>query len=100
MLAESLKDELLKMRQYYDAGHTRSYRFRQQQILALKQAVLRSEREINRALYEDLRKSPEEAWVTEIGLLLQEINHTLKHLKQWMRPKRVGTNLLNLPSAS
>jgi aldehyde dehydrogenase (NAD+) len=100
MLTESLKAALLKMRQYHSAGLTRQYRFRRQQILTLKHAVLRNETRINRALYEDLRKTPEEVWVTETGLLLQEINHTLKHLKRWMRPERVGTNLLNLPSIS
>ena len=100
MQTESLIAELLEMRKYYNSGVTRRYNFRRQQLLTLREAILRSETEFNRALYKDLRKTPEEAWVTETGLLLQEINHTLKHLKQWMRPERVGTNLLNLPSVS
>ncbi|MGA9576315.1 MAG: aldehyde dehydrogenase family protein, partial [Terrimicrobiaceae bacterium] len=100
MQTESLIAELLEMRKYYNSGITRRYNFRRQQLLTLREAILRSETEFNRALYKDLRKTPEEAWVTETGLLLQEINHTLKHLKQWMRPERVGTNLLNLPSVS
>ncbi|HEY5707658.1 MAG TPA: aldehyde dehydrogenase family protein [Terrimicrobiaceae bacterium] len=88
------------MREFYATGTTRPFRFRTKQLITLKRAVLKYEAEINRALYEDLRKTPEEAWVTETGLLLQEINHALKHLKQWMRPERVGTNLLNFPSTS
>ena len=100
MQTESLIVALLEMRKYYNSGATRRYDFRRQQLLTLREAILRSETEFNRALYKDLRKTPEEAWVTETGLLLQEINHTLKHLKQWMRPERVGTNLLNLPSVS
>ncbi|MGA7394083.1 MAG: hypothetical protein WBL40_22290 [Terrimicrobiaceae bacterium] len=92
MQTESLIAELLEMRKYYNSGITRRYNFRRQQLLTLREAILRSETEFNRALYKDLRKTPEEAWVTETGLLLQEINHTLKHLKQWMRPERVGTN--------
>ena len=97
---ESLTGALLKMRQYYDTGATRPYRFRKQQLLTFKQAILKYETEINRALYKDLKKTPEEVWTTETGLLLQDISHLLKHLKQWMQPERVGTNLLNLPSAS
>ena len=100
MPTESLTGALLKLRQYYDTGATRLYSFRRQQLLTLRQAVLKYEAEINHALYEDLKKTPEEVWVTETGLLLQEINHTLKHVKQWMQPERVGTNLLNLPSVS
>ena len=100
MQTESLIVALLEMRKYYNSGATRRYDFRRQQLLTLREAILRSETEFNRALYKDLRKTPEEAWVTETGLLLQEINHTLKHLKQWMRPERVGTNLLNLLSVS
>ena len=100
MPAESLTGALLEMRQYYDTGATRLYSFREQQLLTFKRTVLKYETEINRALYEDLKKSPEEGWLTETGLLLQEINHILKHLKQWMQPEHVGTNLLNLPSAS
>ena len=42
-------------------------------------------------LVQDLKKTPEEVWPTETGLLLQEINHILKHLKQWMLPERVAT---------
>ena len=91
---------LREMRQYYDTGATRPYSFRRQQLLTLKQTVLKYETEINRALYEDLKKTPEEVWTTETGLLVQDISHSLKHLKQWMQPKRVGTNLLNFPSAS
>jgi aldehyde dehydrogenase (NAD+) len=52
------------------------------------------------ALYSDLKKSAEESWVTEIGFLIAEINHTLKHLRDWMKPTKVRTNLMNLPSKS
>ncbi|MDX2047647.1 MAG: aldehyde dehydrogenase family protein [Chitinophagaceae bacterium] len=93
-------ERLLNMRRYFESGATKSYAFRRQQLLSFKNAVLKYEKEINKALYDDLKKTPEECWVTETGLLMQEINHALKHLKDWMRPERVGTNLLNLPSIS
>ena len=62
--------------------------------------MLKYETELYEALYTDLKKSPEESWVTEIGFLIAEINHTLKHLSQWMKREKVPTNLLNLPSRS
>ncbi|WP_132051037.1 aldehyde dehydrogenase [Pseudocnuella soli] len=80
--------------------HTHSYEWRRQQLLRLKETLLRHEAAIYTALYTDLKKNREEAWITEIGFVISEINYVLKHLKRWMQPRRVGTNLLNFPSRS
>src|SRR6476619_1308972 len=88
------------LRDFYNKGNTRSYAFRRNALLQLKQALLRHEEDIYEALYTDLKKNREETWVTETGFLLAEINHTLRHLKKWMKPERVPTNLLNFPSRS
>jgi aldehyde dehydrogenase (NAD+) len=85
---------------YFNSSITRSYAFRKEQLLKLKKAVLRYEKEFYDVLYRDLKKSPEESWVTEVGFLIAEINHTLKHLHHWMQREKVATNLLNLPSRS
>src|SRR5450631_781886 len=92
--------DLLPIREYFQSGITRPYAWRRQQLQALKQAILGNETGIAAALYADLKKSPEEAYGTETGLLLAEINAALKNLRGWMRPRRVATNLLNLPSTS
>lgn len=88
------------MRRYFESGATRSFSFRKEQLKKLKDAILKDEREIYDALYKDLKKSPEESFVTETGLVLAEINATLKRLYNWMQPERVTTNLVNLPSSS
>ena len=87
-------------RSYFNSGATRSYEFRKAQLQKLKQAILDNEAAINTALYSDLKKSREEAYASELGLLLSEINLALKKLQQWMRPVRAGTDLVNLPSSS
>lgn len=92
--------KLTAMRSYFNSGATKPYAFRKQQLLALKQAVVAHEEEIYAALYTDLKKSKEECWVTENGFFLAELNDTLRHLKEWMEPEPVHTNLLNLPSSS
>lgn len=91
---------LESMRQYFESGATRSYEFRKSQLLKLKQAVLQHEEEIYAALYSDLKKSREEAYATELGLFLAEINSAIKNLSRWMKPKSAGTDLVNLPSPS
>lgn len=88
------------LRSYFATGDTQSYAFRIEQLQRLKKAVLDAEKELYQALYADLKKTQEDAWATEIGFFLSELNHTIKNLKQWMEPTSVATNLVNLPSAS
>jgi len=90
----------MQMQRYYNSGSTRSYVFRKQQLIKLREAVKKYELPLHEALYTDLKKSPEECWVTETGFLISEINNTIKNLKRWMHPDLVPTNLLNLPSQS
>ena len=89
-------DKLQSMRTYFKTGATRSYTFRKEQLLSLKRSVLNHEENLYEALYADLKKSKEESWVTETGLLIAEINTALKNLHASMRPQKAGTNLLNL----
>ena len=92
--------QLQLMRSYYESGITKPLAFRKEQLKKLRTALLKFENELHEALLTDLKKGPEESWVTETGFLLSEINATLKNLKKWMQPDLVKTNLLNLPSKS
>ncbi|HRD58242.1 MAG TPA: aldehyde dehydrogenase [Ferruginibacter sp.] len=93
-------DQLNQCRQFFETGATKSYTFRMGQLKKLKAAIEKYETEIYSALYADLKKSAEECWVTENGLVLAELNMQIKHLKEWMATQRKPTNLLNLPSSS
>ncbi len=88
------------MRRYFESSATKPYAFRKEQLQKLRAALLKYEAAFHTALYSDLKKSPEECWVTETGFLLSEINATLKSFKEWMQPELVPTNLLNMPSKS
>jgi len=99
-VSENATLHLVCMRKAFEAGETLSYDYRRQQLLALRDAIHRYEADIYKALYQDLKKSPEEAYATEIGLVLSEIRVTLKHLHKWTKPASVKTNLLNFPSTS
>jgi len=85
---------------FFNSYVTRSYTFRKQQLTALKLAIQQNEPAILAALYADLGKSAEEAYASEVGFVLAEITTTLKHLQGWMKPKKVSTNLLNIPGSS
>ena len=96
----SQKSILENMRQYFETGITRSYEFRREQLTRFRDSIVKNEKSIHAALYEDLKKSPEECWVTETGIVLSELNNILKNLRTWMEPEPVATNLLNMPSRS
>ena len=91
---------LQTQRTFFNTGITKTYKYRIQQLKALKQAIIQNEEAINTALYNDLKKSKEEIWVTEIGIVITEINYAIRKLSCWMKPTKVSTNLLNIPSSS
>lgn len=88
------------LKDYFSTGATQTYAFRLLQLERLKKAVLDSENILYEALYADLKKTDEDAWATEVGFFLSELNYTIKHLQEWMQPKSVATNLVNMPSTS
>jgi len=88
------------LKDYFNTGATQTYAFRLLQLKRLKKAVMDSEKILYEALYTDLKKTDEDAWATEVGFFLSELNYTIKHLQEWMQPKSVATNLVNMPSTS
>jgi aldehyde dehydrogenase (NAD+) len=95
-----MKTSIETLRQYFWSGATQPFAFRLLQLKRLKQLVLDNEQALYKALHADLKKTDEDAWATEVGFFLSELNYTLEHLKGWMQPKSVPTNLVNMPSSS
>lgn len=81
-------------------GYTRSAAFRRERLEKLADAIRRHERELIAALHSDLGKSEFEAYSTEIGYTLNSIGYTVKHLKKWMKPRRVRTPFYHVASSS
>jgi len=61
----------------------------------LKQALENAEEEIFVALETDLRKNRFETAVTELFFTYAEIDHAIKKLRSWMKPKSVGRTMSN-----
>ncbi|MFD1018589.1 aldehyde dehydrogenase [Thalassobacillus hwangdonensis] len=90
---DEISNQIAAQRNYFQAGNTKSYDFRKQQLETLKQTLQSYENELIRALKTDLNKSEYEAYASEIGILYKEINDHLKQLKDWMDPIKVKTPL-------
>ena len=87
-------------RQAYASGRTRSYAWRVATLKRLKALVREHERALLDALAADFAKPRLEAWATEIGLVINDIDHTLANLATWMRSRKVPTPLMFKPSSS
>lgn len=99
-LMENFSPQLEAVKRHFATRATHSYEARRQNLEKLRTAIHKYEGELMQALHADLKKNKEESWVTEIGFVLAEIRHTLRHLRRWMKPEKVRTNLLNFPGKS
>lgn len=82
-----------RQRNFFSTGVTKNISFRIEQLKLLRQIVEVHQTEIMAALKADMNKPEFEAYISEVLLLINEINFTLKHLKSWAKPKRVRTPL-------
>ena len=85
---------------YFNSQQTKDLKFRIENLKRFKSAIQKFENKIAEALWKDLHKSKEEAYLTETSIVLQEIDNHLKHLKRWVKSKRVSTPIHLLPSSS
>ncbi|MGG7508674.1 aldehyde dehydrogenase family protein [Plantibacter sp. YIM 135249] len=88
------------LRRTFDRGTTKPYDWRIRQLKALKQLLLERGDELERALHTDLAKNGTETQLTEIGLIVGELDHTLRHLRGWLRPSRVPVPLALAPATA
>jgi aldehyde dehydrogenase (NAD+) len=67
---------------------TTDARTRIEKLKRLRQAIVARQGELYDAIWKDYRKSPFGAWLTEILPSIEEIDHTVRRLRSWMRDKR------------
>lgn len=89
-----------KLRAAFKTGKTRSLAWRMEQLDALKRMLIDNQEHIIDAIAADLGKPRFEAFTTEVGFLLSEIEHTQKHLAKWMKPTKVKTSVVVQPASS
>jgi aldehyde dehydrogenase (NAD+) len=89
-----------KQRQFFRTGVTLDVNWRIEQLKKLKQAVIDHRELLEKALWEDLRKSPTEAYLCDLGPVIVEVNEILRGLKRWARPEHHFSGLMCFPSLS
>lgn len=97
---EKIGSIVASQRRFFRSHKTLSVEYRLSSLRALRSAILAHEQELTDALNHDLHKSYEEAYLTEISIVLGEIDNFLKHLKGWAAPSKKSSPLKLFPSRS
>ena len=95
---EYISQVVASQRDYFRSGATLDVKFRKEMLQRLLDALHKWEQPLTEALWHDLHKSYEEAYMTEISIVLGEIKNHLKHLSSWAAPERHSSPLKMLPS--
>lgn len=98
------QDEMLRniktQRAFFAAGHTRPISARLDALKKLRAAILEMEPEINAALKADLGKSGSEGYMCEVGMVLSELTHMLRHMRRYAKKRRAVTPLAQFAAVS
>ena len=94
------KEIVEAQRTYYMEGKTRALSARIDALNRLEQSILTYEQELYQALRSDLGKSRAESYMCEVGLTLSELRYVRRHVKSWIRNRRVHTPLAQFHAAS
>lgn len=73
---------------------------RVERLKAFKKAIADHEAEISLALKKDLGKSTYEAYVSEVGFILEELGLVIKHTEDWAQIRKVKTPMTLFPAKS
>ena len=95
---ETVHEIVQKQRQFFRTGVTLDVSWRLEQLKKLKQAVIDHQELLEKALWEDLRKSPTEAYLCDLGPVIVEVNEILRGLRRWARPERHFSGFMCFPS--
>lgn len=95
-----IENVISAQREYFKAHKTLDVKTRLTYLKKLKATIIADEAEIAAALKADLGKSPNESYMAEIGMVLEDLGYHIKHLKKWAKPKRRRSPLAQFPSKS
>lgn len=87
-------------RSFFRSGATLDISFRIGMLKRLQSAITKWEKPLADALWNDLHKSYEEAYLTELSIVKAEVKKHIKNLKSWAKPKHKSTPIKMFPSRS
>ena len=99
-MKEQISQIVESQRSLFKSGATLEVNFRIEMLKKLQTALEKWEKPLTDALWADLHKSYEEAYLTELSIVKAEVKNHIKHLRSWAKPKRKTTPIKMFPSRS
>ena len=99
-MKEYISTTLQKQKQHFHSGATLPLAFRKQMLRRLADAMQQYEKPLTEALWQDLHKSYEEAYLTELSIVYAEIRHHLKGMRRWAKAECKPSPLAIMPACS
>lgn len=97
---DKIKKIHTSQQEFFATRATYDIKFRKAMLKKLYAALIKWEKPLCEALYQDLHKSYEEAFLTEISIVLGEIKKHIKHVNSWSKKRYVKTPLKLFPSST
>ncbi len=95
MQEKNLQTIFQAQKAFFYSDATKSYGFRIKQLKKFKKVIKENGKSLCDSVYQDFQKPVEETYISEIAMIIRELNHSINNLKKWMRKKKVATNLTN-----
>lgn len=93
-----IKNIVSKQRNYFLTGATLDVEFRVSTLKKIRCMLMDNKQKIYDAFMVDLNKCENDVDMTELGMVLHEIDYMITHIKKLARPKRVKTSIINFKS--
>jgi acyl-CoA reductase-like NAD-dependent aldehyde dehydrogenase len=97
---DNLEQIRASMQSTHDTGVNLTYAWRRKQLDLLQRLLTENKEALLAALYKDLGKEPNEAMMSEYGLIQGELNYAVQHLRSWMKPQTLASPGCAVPAWS
>lgn len=96
----NITDLVAKQRAFFQSNATKKVSFRKKQLTKLFKLLQKHETDLLDALYQDLRKHEFEAYSTEYGLVMKDLQKAINKVEKWAAPQFVSTPLFQFKADS
>lgn len=97
---ENILNIFNSQKEFFYSNKTKDINYRINNLKKLKNLIKENEQDIMDALYKDLRKSNFESYVTEIGIVYDELNLHIKNLRKWSKREKRKSPIVHFPAKS
>jgi len=87
-----------RQKEFFKSQQTKDIAFRKASLKRLLAELVKREKDIAKAMYDDFRKPEFETVMTETGIVLNELKLAIRKLHSWSKPRTIVPALVNFPA--